>query len=249
MIETKNLSKSYGAKIAVRSLNLVVRPGEVYALLGANGAGKSTTIKMLLGFLAPTDGEVTINGKDVVRSSGATRIDTAYIPEDVRLFDELTGVENLRFFARMAGIDPSTETMSKIFAEVGLSADAAARRTSEYSKGMRQKVGIAAAMVKMARVLLLDEPTSGLDPEASNEFTALLRKTAAQGSAVLMATHDLFCAHAVASKIGVMYAGELVAECDPRQKDIVGLERFYVDAVAAARERHGAGQVAAGATS
>jgi ABC-2 type transport system ATP-binding protein len=180
MLEAINLSKHYnGASrtIALDKLNLRIKPGEVFCLLGANGAGKTTTINLFLDFIQPTSGKAFIKDLDVTAAPLETKKYLAYIPEQVMLYKNLSGLENLEYFSALAGKSKYLKSeLLAFFDEVGLPREAATKRVSAYSKGMRQKVGIAVALAKRAEVLLLDEPTSGLDPKASNEFSALMNK-------------------------------------------------------------------------
>ena len=186
MITTNNLTKQFGDFTAVDNLSLSVKEGEILCLLGANGAGKSTTINMLLGFLKPTSGSAAINGLDVVKNDLKTKEFITYIPENLMLYPNLTAIENLDYFSGIAGKKLSKETLTKFLKEAGLQEEAYQKRIVSFSKGMRQKVGIALALAKDTKVLLLDEPTSGLDPKASNEFGELLQKLKNKGVAVLM---------------------------------------------------------------
>ena len=230
MLEAQALTKRYNGVTALDALTLTVAPGDVFCLLGANGAGKTTTINLFLNFIAPTSGTALVNGLDVTREPLETKKYLAYIPETVMLYRNLTGLENLEYFAALAGKpDLSREQMLKYFAEVGLAAEAADRRVGTYSKGMRQKVGIAIAIAKGARALLLDEPTSGLDPKASNEFSDLLRRMSANGVAVLMATHDLFRAKESGTRVGIMKHGTLVAQHTTDEFGHADLERIYLE--------------------
>ena len=230
MLEAKGLSKHYGALVALRGLDLVVEPGQIYCLLGANGAGKTTTIQLFLGFIEPTGGEARIDGKVVARHPLETKAALSYIPENVMLYPNLTGLENLAFFAALAGKGHLGDgALRDTLRKAGLQADAIDRRVGGYSKGMRQKVGIALAMAKGARVLLLDEPTSGLDPKASNEFSRLLEQVRDDGVAVLMATHDIFRSKEVGDRVGIMKHGELVREMAMADVSHTDLERIYLE--------------------
>ena len=230
MREAEALTKRYNGVTALDALTLTVAPGDVFCLLGANGAGKTTTINLFLNFIAPTSGTALVNGLDVTREPLETKKYLAYIPETVMLYRNLTGLENLEYFAALAGKpDLTREQMLAYFTEVGLAADAADRRVGTYSKGMRQKVGIAIAIAKGARALLLDEPTSGLDPKASNEFSDLLRRMSANGVAVLMATHDLFRAKESGTRVGIMKHGTLVAQHTTDEFGHADLERVYLE--------------------
>lgn len=230
MLETINLSKNYGGNIALNSLNLKVEPGEIYCLLGANGAGKTTTINLLLNFIEPSGGEAKIKGIDVTKNSLETKKYIAYIPEQVNLYKNLSGLENLEYFTSLAGkTDYSKTDLEEFLVEAGLQREAINERVSTYSKGMRQKVGIALAIAKKAEVLLLDEPTSGLDPSASNEFSELLTKLKNQGVAILMATHDLFRAKETGTRVGIMKHGNLVAEMTTDEIGHADLEKIYLE--------------------
>jgi ABC-2 type transport system ATP-binding protein len=230
MLEAIELTKSYNANTALKGLNLRIERGEVFCLLGANGAGKTTTINLFLNFITPTSGVAKIKGLDVTQHSLGTKKYIAYIPEQVMLYKNLTGLENLDYFTALAGRkDYTRDQLMVFFDEVGLSRDAALQRMSSYSKGMRQKVGIAIALAKKAEALLLDEPTSGLDPKASNEFSELLRKMSNSGVAVLMATHDLFRAKESGTRVGIMKHGSLVATLPTSEIGHTDLERIYLE--------------------
>lgn len=228
MLRAEALTKRYGDVEALVGLDLEVRPGEVYCLLGPNGAGKSTTMNLFLGFTAPTAGRAWVCDLEVTRHPIESKRHLAYIPEQVHLYPHLSGVENIEYFASLGGTAASRLELDALLERVGLPRAATERRTGEYSKGMRQKVGLAIAIAKRARVLLLDEPTSGLDPRASFEFSRIVRGLCEDGVAVLMATHDLFRARDLASRIGIMSAGRLVWE--GAGADFVGedLERIYL---------------------
>lgn len=230
MLQAIDLSKTYGSQTALHPLNLEVKPGEIFCLLGANGAGKTTTINLFLNFLAPTSGSAKINGLDVVQHPLETKKFIAYIPEQVALYKNLTGLENLDYFATLAnGRSVSSEDLTKFLRAVDLPAGAELRKVSTYSKGMRQKIVIAIAMAKKAKALLLDEPTSGLDPKASNEFSQLIRRLAGEGVAVLMATHDLFRAKEDGSRVGIMRQGSLRQILKTEDFGHADLERIYLE--------------------
>lgn len=209
MIATENLSKRYGQHLALDTLTLKVPAGEILCLIGANGAGKTTTIQLLLGLVAPTSGTATIDGIDVHRDTLEARKRLLYIPEQMALYPEMSGLENLAYLAALSRLPHDKPALRDCLAQAGLPAQAMDQRSAGYSKGMRQKVGIALAIARRARVLLLDEPTSGLDPQASADFHALLRQQSADGAAILMVTHDLLAAREVATTIGVMREGRL----------------------------------------
>ena len=231
MLIAENLSKTYGDYKALNNLNLKLNKGEIFALLGQNGAGKSTTINIFLGFVKPTEGVAKINGISVVDHPEETKKFIAYIPETVLLYPNLTGIENLKFFSSLAGFDYDNEALTGFLSKAGLQADAHHNRLGGYSKGMRQKVGIAIAIAKKAKVLLLDEPTSGLDPKASNEFSEILKELASEGTTIFMATHDIFRAKEVADRIGIMKRGNLISEINADEISANELEKLYLQTV------------------
>jgi ABC-2 type transport system ATP-binding protein len=234
MLRAENLSRRFGASWALHDLNVKVSAGEIQCLLGANGAGKTTTINLFLGFLEPTSGAAWVNERQVARDPQAARLQLAYVPEQVSLYPTLTGLENLEYFSRLSGRTHARRAeLLDILARVHLAREAADRRVEGYSKGMRQKVGLAIALAKNARALLLDEPLSGLDPKAANEFCSLLRRLAEGRIAVLMATHDLFRAKDIANRIGIMKTGRLVENLAAAEVSHAQLERIYLDHMSA----------------
>lgn len=231
MLTAENLTKKYGDNIALNKLNLTIKEGEIFALLGQNGAGKTTTINLFLGFIEPTDGELLINNISVTENTQETKKHIAYIPETVMLYPNLSSLENLKFFSSLAGFKYSAGELTYFLTKAGLQTTAHNKDLGGYSKGMRQKVGIAIAIAKKAKVLLLDEPTSGLDPKASNEFSQILKELSADGTAILMATHDIFRAREVASHIGIMKQGNLVTVIEADKISANELENLYLQTV------------------
>lgn len=229
MIEINNTSLAYKGKRAVTGLSLSVAAGEIYGLLGPNGAGKSTTLNMLLGFLKPDSGTTLVNGANTSTHAEEARNQTGYIPENVNLYPYLTGIENLDYFCKLAGTPYTAAELSDILLMCGLQTDAHHKKTKTYSKGMRQKVGIAIAYAKKAKVYLLDEPASGLDPLASNELSALLKRLAGEGAAVLMASHDIFRVRETCNRIGILKHGVLVREMQASEVTANELEKIYLD--------------------
>ena len=230
LLSAQNLVKSYDGFLALKGLNLEIDRGHVFCLLGANGAGKTTTIQLFLGFIEPTSGVARINDLDVKMHPIETKKVLAYIPENVMLYPNLTGLENLRYFSKLAGVeDVSDERLNTILVRAGLPEESINRRVGKYSKGMRQKVGIGMAIARNVQLLLLDEPTSGLDPKASNEFSELIKKLSCEGVAVLMATHDLFRAREIATHIGIMKRGELVDQFEAETVSHRQLEQLYLE--------------------
>jgi len=230
VLQATQLVKNYGSHEALRGLDLEVGAGEVFCLLGANGAGKTTTIQLFLGFIEPTSGSAKIKGLEVRDHGLETKRYLAYIPENVMLYPNLTGMENLEYFTTLAGCaDTTSDQLKETLDRAGLPADAIERPVGTYSKGMRQKVGIAMAIARRAELLLLDEPTSGLDPKASNEFSQLVSTLRDEGVAVLMATHDLFRSREVGTRIGIMKRGELVAQLNAADVSHTDLEQIYLE--------------------
>lgn len=232
VLALRGVCKRFGARTALDGLELALGSGEVYALLGPNGAGKTTTINLVLGFLRADAGEVRVCGTDAGAEPIVARAQIAYIPEQVALYPNLSGLENLRYFATLAGLDLGRDAAGRLLGEAGLAEEARTRPAAAYSKGMRQKVGVAVALARSARLLLLDEPTSGLDPSAAADFSGTVRAAADRGTAVLMATHDLYRVREMADRVGVLAAGRIVEELDPKSLDHVALEQLYIERLA-----------------
>ena len=229
IISIKNITKRFGRFEAVKDLSIDIKEGEIYGLLGSNGAGKSTTINILLGFLEPDEGEAFIDGIDVTANEDSARKKIGYISENVNLYPYLTGIENLNYFCKIAGEDYNDEALSKILNDCGLDSDVINKKVGSYSKGMRQKVGIAIAFAKKAKVLLLDEPASGLDPLASTELSSTLKSLAKKGTAVLMASHDIFRVRETCDRIGILKNGSLIDQMDTSKVTTNELEKIYID--------------------
>ena len=174
MITTNNITKKYGDFTAINDLSFNVNEGEILCLLGANGAGKSTIINILLNFTLPSLGTAEINNLDVIKTPIKTKEFLTYIPENLMLYPTLSAVENLDYFTKLSNKTFDQQQLQNYLSEAGLEKAAHNNRVNTFSKGMRQKVGIALAIAKESKVLLLDEPTSGLDPKSSNEFISLL---------------------------------------------------------------------------
>ena len=227
VIQLKNIQKKFKNKIALKNLNLEIKSGEIYGLLGANGAGKSTTINLLLGFIKADNGSICM--KDPINNLKIKRDKLGYIPENVNLYPYLSGIENLDYFSKIANLHFNKSQLEEILISCGLQEDSIHKLISGYSKGMRQKVGIAIAYAKKAKIYLLDEPASGLDPYSSNELSILLKKLKNQGSTILMASHDIFRVRETCDKIGILKGGELVKEMYSKDVTSKQLEELYLD--------------------
>ena len=227
MIKLKNVTKSFKDKKALDNLSLNVNSGEIYGLLGANGAGKSTALNLLLGFLDSDSGSIEISSSNDKKLVSRDMI--GYIPENVNLYPYLSGIENLDYFCKISGLSLNSIKLSELLNECGLENDAHNKKTSEYSKGMRQKVGIAIALAKNAKIYLLDEPASGLDPMASNELSVILKKLSTNGATILMASHDLFRVRETCDKIGILKQGSLIKEMLSKDVTSNELEEIYLN--------------------
>lgn len=231
MLKAINLSKSFNGTVALKDVTFDVGRGEVFCLLGQNGAGKTTTVNLFLGFIKASGGKALINDIEVRPGNTETSRMIAYIPEVVQLYGNLSGIENLDFFSRLAGFRYNPDALTAFLGKSGLQKEAHTRPLSTYSKGMRQKVGIAIALSKDADVIFMDEPTSGLDPKATAEFTAICRQLAVEGKSIFMATHDIFNAVNVGSRIGIMKAGSLVHEVETRNINANQLQQLYLETI------------------
>ncbi len=209
VIVARGVRKHYGPIHAVDGVDLEVRSGELFGLIGHNGAGKSTMFKMMLGLIPLTAGEIRIDGAPVPGSDFRTvRRKVGYLPENVVLYDNLTGTETLDFFARLKGV--STANNAAVLERVGLM-HAAKRRVREYSKGMRQRLGFAQALLGTPRILFLDEPTTGLDPEAIRGFYAILRQLKSEGVTMVITSHILAEIQERVDRLAIMAAGKVQA--------------------------------------
>lgn len=209
-LEARSLSLVRDVSTVLSEVSFAVAPGEVYALLGGNGAGKSTTLLTFLGFLAPTGGSVLVGGREVSSDVEAARAQIAYLPEAASLYGHLDAYENLGYFLDLAGRKVTRAALDAALDQVDLPQEARGRRMQSYSKGMRQKTAIALALLRDTPILLLDEPTSGLDPVAIDEFHDMVKALAGAGRTVLMVTHDVYGACQVADRVGLLRRGQLV---------------------------------------
>ena len=230
MLKAVNLSKKYGDYQALNNLNLTVAPGEIYCLLGQNGAGKTTTINIFLGLIAPSHGGAFINDVEVKPNADTHKM-IAYIPEVVQFYGNMNGLENIQFFSRLSGYKYSKEQLKDLLTKAGLSEEDHTKNLSSYSKGMRQKVGIAIALSKNADYIFMDEPISGLDPKATMEFTKICKQLSQEGKGILMATHDIFNAVNVGTTIGIMKEGKLVHTSDTSALNASVLQDLYLKTI------------------
>jgi ABC-2 type transport system ATP-binding protein len=212
LIETQNLVKRYGDKLAVNDVSITVQGGEVFGFLGPNGAGKTTTIKMIVGLLQPTSGTVRVAGYDVQAQPLQSKAASGYVPDTPNLYAKLTARELLRFVGDLYDLDSQqvaqrTEELLRVL-DLGESAD---NTIDSYSHGMQQKASLAAALMHDPRVLVLDEPTVGLDPKSARLIKDILRQMADRGAAVFLSTHILEIAERMCDRIGIINKGELVA--------------------------------------
>jgi ABC-2 type transport system ATP-binding protein len=227
MIEATSLCVDIKNNAILKSLNFHVNKGEIYALLGGNGAGKSTTLKTFLGFNKPTSGQAKIDGHPVQDDLDRVRGKTAYLPESATLYPHLTARENIAYFLSLAGLTKSTDDIEQAFKKVALQASAWDRQMQTYSKGMRQKTAIALALLREAPIFFLDEPTSGLDPVAIDEFNQLVRELAQGGATILMVTHDVYGACQVADRIGLLRNGQLVGAFEATTTERIDTDQVH----------------------
>ncbi len=213
VIMAQGLTKKYGQFTAVDKLDLKVLRGEIFGLLGPNGAGKTTTILMLLGLTEPTSGTVRVDERDPVRDPLAVKSIVGYLPDNVGFYSNMTGRQNLRYTASLNRIQKkeAEERIESLLSEVGL-AEAADKRAGKYSRGMRQRLAIADALVKRPRILILDEPTIGIDPEGVRDMLAMLERFRREESmTVLLSSHLLHQVQEVCDRVGIFVGGRLIA--------------------------------------
>lgn len=209
-LEARSVSLVRDGNSVLDDVSFSVAQGEIFALLGGNGAGKSSTLLTFLGFLQPSAGEVLVNRQSVHADIAAARSAIAYLPESASLYGHMSAYENLEYFLDLAGRTATRSDLDAAFERVALAREARTRRLQHYSKGMRQKTAIALALLRKTPILLLDEPTSGLDPVAIDEFHDLVKVLASSGQTILMVTHDVYGACQVADRVGLLRRGKLV---------------------------------------
>ncbi|HMQ33859.1 MAG TPA: ABC transporter ATP-binding protein [Chloroflexaceae bacterium] len=220
------LSYRYGTRLVVDQLSFTVRAGEIFGFLGPNGAGKGTALKLLVGLLAPDAGRARIAGVDIQSEPLAASAALGYVPDRALLYERLTGREYLQFLAQLRGLplDTATARSDELLELLDL-ASHADQLSRSCSLGMRRKLALAGALLHRPAVLILDEPLNGLDPRAAYRLKELLSDLASQGSAILLSTHDLAVAEAIASRVGLLHAGRLVAQGRPEEvRDLAAAE-------------------------
>jgi ABC-2 type transport system ATP-binding protein len=231
MLETKDLTKQYeDGLLALDHLNLRVEPGEIFCMFGANGAGKTTAINLILGFIPPSEGTAFVEGVDVVKEPLRSKEHISYVSENVMLYDNFTAFQNLDYFSRLAGKRNLKKTdYADVLSRVGLQEKAFDMRIKNYSKGMRQKLGIAFAILKDAPNLILDEPTSGLDPKSGQEFLDLLLELKGKEKSIFISSHDIFRAKFIADRVGFMLQGKLVMMKTREELHGEDLNKLYLE--------------------
>lgn len=213
VIEIQGLTKQYGQKTAVNNLNLSIRRGEVFGLLGPNGAGKTTTILMLLGLTEPTAGKAEICGRDCTRNPLEVKSIVGYMPDNIGFYSDMTGRQNLRFTGRLNGMDGEEleKRIDQLLERVGITY-AADQKTGTYSRGMRQRLGIADVLLKDPQIIIMDEPTLGIDPEGMRQLLGLIEELAREdGRTILISSHQLHQIQQICSRVGIFVEGNLIA--------------------------------------
>ena len=225
VIQARGLTKRYGSFVAVDGLDLEIRAGEVYGLLGPNGSGKTTTILMLLGLTERDAGEIEVLGLDPRRNPISVKRQVGYLPDSVGFYDEFTARENLRYTARLNGMPDkqSDATIASALQRMGL-AEVMDKRVAAFSRGMRQRLGLAEVLMRAPRIAILDEPTLGLDPTGALEFLELVRSLKHEGITVLLSSHHLQQVQAVCDRVGLFYKGKLVLNgtVDALAREVLG---------------------------
>ena len=213
IVEAEGLTKKYGIQAAVNNLTLKIREGEVFGFLGPNGAGKTTTLLMFLGLTEPTSGKVRIVGFDPTREPLRVKEKVGYLPENVGFYDDMDAGQNLRFIARLNSIPDtvSSRKIDEVLKQVGLFEEAK-KKVGTYSKGMRQRLGIAEVLIKEPKLIFLDEPTIGLDPDGTNRMLDLIHSLSREKNiTIFLSSHLLDQVQRICDRVGIMIKGDLVA--------------------------------------
>ena len=252
IIRTNELVKQYGEVTAVDHLNLEIHKGEVFGLLGPNGAGKTTTTLMLLGLTDPTSGTAEINGLDCTRDSLAVKKIVGYLPDNVGFYPDMSGRENLIFSGMMNGLTrkEAEERAVGLLERVGMTY-AADRKTGTYSRGMRQRLGIADVLMKDPEIIIMDEPTLGIDPSGMRELTALIRELSVKdGRTILISSHELYQIQEISDRVGIFVKGRMIAcgRIDELGQQLQNEGLFMVDFRAEKAGKRAAGDMGSGQT-
>ena len=213
IIDVKNLTKKYGDVAAVDHVSYSIEESEIFGLLGPNGAGKTTTILMFLGLIRPTEGTAVVNGADIIQNPLLARKNVGLLPENVGFYPNLTAKQNLSFYAELAEVPKETAAsrVEKLLGLVGLSENREAK-VSTFSRGMRQRLGIAQSLVRDPKILILDEPTQGIDPEGTRDMRELIRLLSKeQGKTVIFTTHLLHEINRLCDRVAIMKQGAVIA--------------------------------------
>jgi ABC-2 type transport system ATP-binding protein len=227
MLRLNNLSKKIGDNSIVDNVSLDVNPGNIFCLLGANGAGKTSTLNMLLGFYEPSSGNAMLFDNDLFINKQQCRKDIMYIPENVSFYPEFNAIENIEYLSSLTDLKISDEKIIQSLKTAGLFEDSLEKPLRDFSKGMRQKVAIAFAILKDAKLMLMDEPTSGLDPAAIKDFINIVHELKNNNAIILIVTHDLQCAHLLADEIGIMESGKLINSIKNKNISLDEIESIY----------------------
>ena len=214
IIEINELTKMYGEQKAVDQLTLTIEKGEVFGLLGPNGAGKSTTILMLLGLIEPTSGTIRVNGIDPVRNPLEVKRQVGYLPDNLGFYPQMTGLDNLLYIGSLNGLSQTKakKLAYELLEQVGLS-EAAHKKTGTYSRGMKQRLGIAEVLMKEPEIIILDEPTLGLDPEGVRDLLKLIRRLNEERKmTILLSSHQLHQVQQICDRVGIFVKGRLIAK-------------------------------------
>jgi ABC-2 type transport system ATP-binding protein len=237
VIETQGLTKVYGQQIAVNHLNLIIQQGEIFGFLGPNGAGKTTSLLMLLGLSEPTSGKARVCGFDPTREPLKVKRVVGYLPENVGFYDDLTAAQNLKYVARLNGIpdEDATAKIEELLNQVNLQGEMR-KKVGNFSRGMRQRLGIVEVLIKAPRVVFLDEPTLGLDPDGANQMLELIQSLSRdQKITVFFSSHLLDQVQKISHRVGIMIKGQLVAagriQDLAKEKLGVGKEQYTLEEI------------------
>ncbi len=237
VIETQELTKVYGQQVAVNHLNLIIQEGEIFGFLGPNGAGKTTTLLMLLGLSEPTSGKARVGGFDPTREPLKVKRVVGYLPENVGFYDDLNAAQNLKYVARLNGIpdEQSAAKIDELLRQVDLQAETR-KKVGDFSRGMRQRLGIAEVLIKDPRVVFLDEPTLGLDPDGASQMLELIQSLSRDKKiTVFFSSHLLDQVQKISHRVGIMIKGQMVAagriQDLAKEKLGVGKEQYTLEEI------------------